>query len=47
MLDLAARQLVGDRARVRQGPREPVELGHHELVAGATRRERLPQPWRP
>ena len=43
-LDLAAGELVGDVARVGQRAREPVELGHHERVAGAARRERLAQP---
>ena len=40
-LDVPAGELVGDGARVGQRSHQPVELGHHELVAGASPRERL------
>jgi hypothetical protein len=40
-LHLPGGELVGDRARVGQRPRQPIELGHHERVAGAARRQRL------
>jgi hypothetical protein len=37
-------ELVGDRPRVRQRAREPVELRHDLRVAGAACRQRLTQP---
>jgi hypothetical protein len=40
-LDLATGELVGDRPRVGQRPREPIELGDDKLVAGAARGERF------
>jgi hypothetical protein len=43
-LDLTGGELVGNRPRVGQRSREPVELRDHERVAGATRRQRLAQP---
>lgn len=42
-LNLALGELVSDRAGVGQRPREAVELGHDERVAGAAGRERLVQ----
>jgi hypothetical protein len=40
-LDLALGELVCDRARVRERPREAIEFGDDERVAGATCGERL------
>jgi hypothetical protein len=43
-LDPTGGELVGDRARVGQRPRQPIELRDHQRVTGAARRQRLPQP---
>jgi hypothetical protein len=42
--DPFARQLIGNVPGIRKGARQPIELGHHERIAGPTRRHRFTEP---